>query len=303
MQRGYSPAFFPLGELIPRRTTPEVRYLFAELGARMPYREASRVLQICGFDCVRTGRMTIWRHTIAIGTSINVEQNKQATAIPDNASPMVRKMSVGIDDTYIRHFRRDAGRQIQVTGGRIERNGKLAERFAFVSSAPGWTPDQFEGLLRQYGLGSGTSIRVISDGDDGLRNFVEDTISKNVTQQLDWFHIGMRLARLRQVVHLPMSYTQFLRNPDAFKPLERRVSRIRDALWRGQPGRALIELALLKRDAREWIEREPDRFADVPNRLDRAISEFQGYISGSRRAQYRISQEPGPRGEGYRLRT
>ena len=36
---------FPLGEIIPRRTTPEVRYLFAELGAGMPYRAASRVLR------------------------------------------------------------------------------------------------------------------------------------------------------------------------------------------------------------------------------------------------------------------
>jgi hypothetical protein len=43
---------FPLGEIIPRRTTPEVRYLFAELGARMPYRAApgslrSAVWAIC----------------------------------------------------------------------------------------------------------------------------------------------------------------------------------------------------------------------------------------------------------------
>jgi hypothetical protein len=32
--------YFPLGEIIPRRTTPEVRYLFAERGARMLYRAA-----------------------------------------------------------------------------------------------------------------------------------------------------------------------------------------------------------------------------------------------------------------------
>jgi hypothetical protein len=37
---------FPLGELIPRRTTPELRYLLAELGARMPYREASRTFKM-----------------------------------------------------------------------------------------------------------------------------------------------------------------------------------------------------------------------------------------------------------------
>ena len=48
-RREIGPVFFPLGEIIPRRTTPEVRFLFAELGATMPYREASRVLRTCGF--------------------------------------------------------------------------------------------------------------------------------------------------------------------------------------------------------------------------------------------------------------
>jgi hypothetical protein len=34
--RGIGTVLFPLGEIIPRRTTPEVRFLFAELGATMP---------------------------------------------------------------------------------------------------------------------------------------------------------------------------------------------------------------------------------------------------------------------------
>jgi hypothetical protein len=46
-------------EIIPRRTTPEVRYLFAELGARMPYRAASKVLRICGFGDIRASHMAI----------------------------------------------------------------------------------------------------------------------------------------------------------------------------------------------------------------------------------------------------
>jgi hypothetical protein len=96
--------FFPLGEIIPRRTTPEVRFLFAELGATMPYREASRVLRTCGF-----GRM--------------------------RASHAADAMVVGIDATYVRHRERLASRQIQITAGRLERNGALGARFAFVSSA------------------------------------------------------------------------------------------------------------------------------------------------------------------------
>jgi hypothetical protein len=54
---------FPLAEIIPRRTTPEVRYLFAELGARMPYGAASQVLKICGFTHTAVRRLTrgMWR--------------------------------------------------------------------------------------------------------------------------------------------------------------------------------------------------------------------------------------------------
>ena len=187
---GYSPAFSPLSELIPRRTTPEVRYLFAELGARMPYREASEILKTCGFSRMRAGRMTIWRHTVALGRIISDQQCEAGYVFQESKRP-VRGVSVGIDDTYLRS-QRGEGRQFQVTGGRLERNGRLAERFAFVSSAPGWTRDQFTGMLRQHGIGAMDRIRVITDGDDGLRNFVQSAVSADVTQQLDWFHIVRR---------------------------------------------------------------------------------------------------------------
>jgi hypothetical protein len=91
---------FPLSELIPRRTTPEVRYLFAELGARMPYREASGVLQICGFGRMRAGGMTIWRHTVALGRVIG-DQQCEAGYVYREPKRSARGISVGIDHTYV----------------------------------------------------------------------------------------------------------------------------------------------------------------------------------------------------------
>jgi hypothetical protein len=64
-------------------------------------------------------------------------------------------------------------RQFQVTAGRIERNGKLGARFVFVSSSPGWTEKFFDGFLLQQGKKRGTTVRVVADGDDDLRNFVQ----------------------------------------------------------------------------------------------------------------------------------
>jgi hypothetical protein len=279
---GYSPCFFPLSELIPRRTTPEVRYSFAELGARMPYREASGVLQICGFGRMRAGRMTIWRHTVDLGRVIGDQQCEAGYVYKEPERPL-RGISVGIDDTYVRS-QGSEGRQLQVTGGRLERNGRLAARFTFVSTAPGWTRDQFRGMLRQHGIGANARIQVITDGDDGLRHFVQTTASAQITQQLDWFHIGMRLERLRKAAQLPMSYPEFLDNPEMHRLLERRVSRVRNYLWRGRPWRALQQLGRLRRDARCWAFGRPAECADALRRLDRAIDEFSGYISGNRRA-------------------
>jgi hypothetical protein len=99
---------FPLGEIIPRRTTPEVRYLFAELGAAMPYRAASRVLKTCGFGNMRASHMAIRHHTLTIGRELEAHRldaaDGQALRSPEAAKSLV----VGIDDTYVkrRHGRR-----------------------------------------------------------------------------------------------------------------------------------------------------------------------------------------------------
>jgi hypothetical protein len=144
----------------------------------------------------------------AIWTAVQQPGIKEAGYVYKEFKHPVRGVSIGIDDTYVRSQLCEGNRQFQVTGGRLERNGKLAERFAFVSSAPGWTRDQFTGMLRQHGIGATARIRVITDGDDGLRNFVQSTASADVTQQLDWFHIGMRLERLRKTVQMPMTYRE-----------------------------------------------------------------------------------------------
>src|ERR1700730_17198080 len=140
---------FPLGEIIPRRTTPEVRYLFAELGARMPYRAASQVLKICGFGDMRASHMAIRRHTVAVGRELEAQRldtaDGQAVQAPETAKSLV----IAVDDTYVKNREHWVARQFQVTAGRVERDGKLGARFVFVSSNPGWTESFFDGFLLQ----------------------------------------------------------------------------------------------------------------------------------------------------------
>jgi len=172
-------------------------------------------------------------------------------------APGRRAMVVGIDDTYVRHRERLTSRQIQITAGRLERNGALGARFAFVSSSPSWNLRQIDAFLKQQGRNDRATMLVVTDGDDGLRNLVQRSMSKPIEAQLDWFHIGMRLEHLRKVVSLPTSYREYLENPEASKPMRAYVSRLRDALWRGRPWRALLQFARLRREIDRWLLDHP----------------------------------------------
>ena len=250
---------FPLGEIISRRTTPEVRYLFAELGASMPYRQASRILRTCGLGPMRASHSAIRRHTIGLGRRL--ERERIFRDVPSE-SEAATSMVVGIDDTYIRHREPRESRQLQVTAGRIERNGALGARFAFVSWTPIWNAEQVQGFLRQHGGGNRTKMRVVTDGDDGLRNLVQRSMSQTVDPQLAWFHIGMRLERLLKIVQMPVSYREFMENPNASRPAELLVARLRNAPWRGRPWKALVAFTGLRAETNRWMQ-EP--WSDQPS--------------------------------------
>jgi hypothetical protein len=291
---------FPLGEIIPRRTTPEVRYLFAELGAAMPYRAASRVLRTCGFGDVRASHMAIRRHTLEIGRELEAQRLDaacgQSPENPDAASSLV----VGIDDTYVKHRERLTARQFQVTAGRVERNGKLGARFVFVSSNRDWTASLFDGFLLQQGMKSSTSMRVVTDGDDGLRNFVQRSSPRAMESQLDWFHIGMRLELLRKAVVMPTTYQEYLQDPHASEPIQSRVSRLRNALWRGKSWRALFEFAWMRRDIDQWATEHPGRCTQSVRRAKQVIKEFRQYVCGNRRSVPDFAKQ---RAAGHRIST
>jgi hypothetical protein len=291
---------FPLGEIIPRRTTPEVRYLFAELGARMPYRAASGILKTCGFGNIRASHMAIRRHTLAVGRELEAQRLDAADGQFGQTPETAQSLVVGIDDTYVKHREQLVARQFQVTAGRVERNGKLGARFAFVSSNSGWTDSFFDGFLLQQGMKRNTVMRVVTDGDDGLRNFVQRSSPRPMESQLDWFHIGMKLELLRKTVAMPVTYQEYLEDPHAFDPVQRRVSRLRDALWRGRSWQAVLQFAWLRGDIDRWAAQHPGHCADAVRRAKRVIKETPYYVCGNRRSLPNFAKQ---RKAGHRIST
>jgi hypothetical protein len=143
-------------------------------------------------------------------------------------------------------------------------------------------------------------MRVVTDGDDGLRNFVQRSSPRPMESQLDWFHIGMKLERLRKAVVMPVTYQEYLEDPHAFDPLQRRVSRLRDALWRGKSWQALLQFAWLRGDIDRWAAEHQGHCADSVQRARRVIKEIRYYVCGNRRSLPDFAKQ---RAAGHRIST
>ena len=145
-----------------------------------------------------------------------------------------------------------------------------------------------------------TAMRVVTDGDDGLRNFVQRSSPRPINSQLDWFHIGMKLELLRKAVVMPVTYQEYLDDPYAFEPQQRRVSRLRNALWRGRSWQALLQFAWLRADVARWAAENPGRLTESVRRAKRIIKETRYYVCGNRRSLPDFAKQ---RAAGHRIST
>jgi hypothetical protein len=143
-------------------------------------------------------------------------------------------------------------------------------------------------------------MRVVTDGDDGLRNFVQRSSPRPMESQLDWSHIGMKLELLRKAVVMPVTYREYLEDPHAFDPLQRRVSRLRNALWRGKSWQALLQFAWLRGDIDRWAAEHRGHCADSVRRARQVIKEIRYYVYGNRRSLRDFTKQ---RAEGHRIST
>jgi hypothetical protein len=61
-----------------------------------------------------------------------------------------------------------------------------------------------QAVLRRCGRGQDTDLRILSDGEDGLRGVVGTWFGKKCQHRLDWFHVARRIARIeKEFLYLP----------------------------------------------------------------------------------------------------
>src|ERR1700726_3839630 len=61
-----------------------------------------------------------------------------------------------------------------------------------------------QAILRRCGRGQDTDLRILSDGEDGLRGGGGNWFGKKCQHRLDWFHVARRIARIeKEFLYLP----------------------------------------------------------------------------------------------------
>jgi hypothetical protein len=87
----------PLKSYLTDASTGELRWLHAELGATMPYRQARRVMDLLLPTSGRDNHVTIRNHTVAVGKSIRHSQPERPGAKRRNRVPSLALTSAMFD--------------------------------------------------------------------------------------------------------------------------------------------------------------------------------------------------------------
>jgi hypothetical protein len=115
-------------------------------------------------------------------------------------------MVIGIDGAFVKagHTRAGQRHQFEILTGRVEASQRGGEAFAVVRDLDPYAKRRVQAILRRCGRGQDTDLRILSDGEDGLRGVVGTWFGKKCQHRLDWFHVARRIARIeKEFLYLP----------------------------------------------------------------------------------------------------
>ena len=180
------------------RSTPELVQIQAHLSAFMTYRTAADLLeQMFPVNAAKHSE-TVRRHALKVGEAL------QECAITTPGT-MAAAVVVTLDSTFIRSCE-TGERHLEVRVGNVETKSGGRQVFGAVAKAETDIKALINRNLGAVGRTEETSLTAFTDGCSGLRRILADA---GVTDLpfLDWFHIGMRLQHLKQVMPPPSCQT------------------------------------------------------------------------------------------------
>ena len=216
-----------IGALLKGRATPELERIQAELGSRLSFREAARVLNLFVPAARPHNHRTVRNRLAKVADQIE----KWDAASPYRMSRAGgSSISVFIDGAYIRAVPGYQGRHFEIAMGRVVSPGRPPHRFAAAPHVATGKHDAVRAAMRVQGWLPGRDVTVFSDGDVGLQGIVLSATRQPVTHILDWFHLSMRLRHIEQtwqgLRHI-RDLTIYLRDVAVDVP------RLRHLLWSG----------------------------------------------------------------------
>ena len=269
----------PIGNLLPKRRTPELAYLCAKYGATNSYRSAAHILaELTGLR--RLCHASVRKETIACGEYIEDEQFCVGWFAGGRKRGGAKHLRVAIDGTVLRAVPLEEVRKFEVVAGRVERDGHPGRRF--VCALPRRTLARMlvAAALEQSGWVRSTELDVVTDGARGMRGLVRSVAPCVAPKILDWFHLAMKL----HAVKTPLSArTDFwVKRPALMVRCARLSGKVRDALWRGR-GEAAIEMVrTLTASLREAIPALPAFFAACARTAHGAASALLLFLVNNR---------------------
>ena len=113
-------------------------------------------------------------------------------------------MIIGIDGAFVKGRPPTDRANLEIITGRIEADVEPSKVFAVVRDQNGRAKQRVQALLRQRGRDPETKLRVVSDGEDGMRSLVGKLFNANEQQILDCYHIERRFEAIgKGLVYLP----------------------------------------------------------------------------------------------------
>ena len=224
---------------------------------------------------------TLRRHALAVGARLD-----QRVTEPDEYDwpesrrdpvPTCTRLIVAIDGTYVRANLDTGLYQHYVVAGRIERDGVLAGRFAWIARWPGEAEQFMKAALQADGWTTQTKVIVLADGADGLKNLAKAAINSEPRSILDWFHISMRLRPIEQMA------TKVAAALDDGEPImaafvRERLPNIRHQMWNGQWRPAIARMRTIYQGTCEAATRIGAAAGEYLQRFRKHLQDLRDYL-------------------------
>ncbi len=233
----------PLAHLCRDRATPELMEISAKLGALLPYRQASDILETFLPAQKESGFTTLRNRTLKTGKRLHdAEQDRYWRAAAPNAGERqlelsmkgdpAREVVISLDTAHIPKQRRDGGRTFEAVVGHCGRGG-TGDAPGPVFSFEGTNASELKAIatmaLEDQKYDGHGEIIVLSDGEVSLKKLAAG-LPKPATHILDWFHISMKIQPVTQLAETA---------PKEKGAFARAINRIKWRLWHGQTSRAI----------------------------------------------------------------